>query len=172
MSTIGERIKQVRKLKGLTQTGLAKRVGVVPSTISTYESNKRNPNINVLRSIAISTRTSLDFLLEDTDMEKGFVYNKPIKVTKQVTKPVELEKSVAKTSEQPSEFYKFVKQLHEYHKGGKEYLESQFNIIRKLHRFSDEATARKCKDETERYNNMIEALWAKKFAQRLQKELQ
>ena len=45
----GDRLKNLRLLKGLTQTGLGNLIGVDKSTICCYEKNTRNPSLeNIL----------------------------------------------------------------------------------------------------------------------------
>ena len=45
---IGKRIKEARKLKGLTQTELANMIGVTPSAITNYENETSHPKEPVL----------------------------------------------------------------------------------------------------------------------------
>lgn len=49
---IGENIKKIRLEKGLTRQELAKALKVSDSTISRYENNKREPNMETLNKIA------------------------------------------------------------------------------------------------------------------------
>ena len=49
---LGENIKNLRIKKGLTRQDLAKELNVSDSTISRYENNKREPNIEMLNKIA------------------------------------------------------------------------------------------------------------------------
>ncbi|KAB1070544.1 cupin domain-containing protein [Methylobacterium planeticum] len=48
---VGERLRHVRTLHGLSQRGLAKRAGVTNSTISLIESNQMNPSVGALKRI-------------------------------------------------------------------------------------------------------------------------
>jgi transcriptional regulator with XRE-family HTH domain len=48
------RIKEVRKQKGITQKELASRLGVVPSAISQFESGDGNMKIETLEKIAVA----------------------------------------------------------------------------------------------------------------------
>lgn len=50
--TIGERIKEVRKAKGLKQKELAEQIGVHPVNISQFERGKRNPKLENINKIA------------------------------------------------------------------------------------------------------------------------
>lgn len=63
--SIGSRIREIRKGKGLTQRELAELSGVSQSSISLIEGNKR-PNVSalVVADIARTLRVSLDRLLD------------------------------------------------------------------------------------------------------------
>lgn len=50
--TIGERIKEIRKKKGLTQKQLGEALGVSYQTIAQWENNLRNPKHETLRKLA------------------------------------------------------------------------------------------------------------------------
>lgn len=52
MISLGEKIKQARTKKGLSQEQLAQSVGTTKSTISKYELDKREPNLEMLDKIA------------------------------------------------------------------------------------------------------------------------
>ena len=65
IKAIGEKIKQYRKLKGLTQEELAEMVGCNPSHISNIENNYTKASLNTLLAIANSLNTSIDSLLLD-----------------------------------------------------------------------------------------------------------
>ena len=49
---IGSKIRSFRKMKGISQRELAKRIGKSHSTVSKYEYNQRNPSPGTLVSIA------------------------------------------------------------------------------------------------------------------------
>ena len=58
------RLKEARKAAGLTMKELGQRVGVTESTVSLYESGKREPSQSVLKAMAEVLEVSVDFLLE------------------------------------------------------------------------------------------------------------
>ena len=60
--TQGERIKQARLQRGLTQKGLADKLGVSESFISQYERDVRNPKHDTLQKIAVALDTTADAL--------------------------------------------------------------------------------------------------------------
>ena len=64
---IGERIRQARKLKRITQEQLAQSIGVSDKSISAYESERIKPPLPVLEKIAESTNQSISFFIEMTE---------------------------------------------------------------------------------------------------------
>lgn len=63
-ATIGKRIKEVRKKRGLTQAGLGLRVHVSGSTISRIESGKVSLDSALLVNIAEALHTNVCYLLD------------------------------------------------------------------------------------------------------------
>lgn len=61
---IGERIKELRTAKKLTQTELAKMVGLSYIQIGRYETHKSNPSSDVLQKLANALDTTTDFLIQ------------------------------------------------------------------------------------------------------------
>lgn len=61
--SLGERIKQARIKKGLSQTELGEKCGVTPSMISFIESGEKIPSVAVLKIMAIELDTTADYLL-------------------------------------------------------------------------------------------------------------
>jgi transcriptional regulator with XRE-family HTH domain len=64
---IGERLRQIRKNRGLTLQDMADKLGVARSTYSGYESNYRHPPLEILTQIAEILKTSTDYLLGLTE---------------------------------------------------------------------------------------------------------
>lgn len=52
VETLGDRIRQARKARSLSQEKLAVELGVSWSTVNRYESGKNSPTLNRLRLIA------------------------------------------------------------------------------------------------------------------------
>ena len=50
--TIGERIKQARKARRMSQKELAEKIGVQPANISQFERGSRNPKLEHIKKIA------------------------------------------------------------------------------------------------------------------------
>lgn len=63
---IGERIKERRKEKGLTQKQLAKELQLSQKQISKYENNESQPPIDQLQKLTEILEVSADWLLTDT----------------------------------------------------------------------------------------------------------
>ena len=66
---IGERIKELRTLNKLTQTDLAKKVGLSYIQIGRYETQKSNPSSEVLQKLASVLDTTTDFLMNGSHDE-------------------------------------------------------------------------------------------------------
>lgn len=67
LDTTAGRIMLLRKEAGLSQTDLATQLGVVPSTVSFWESGRRGMSTDVLAKMADVLNTSADYLLLRTD---------------------------------------------------------------------------------------------------------
>lgn len=65
-----ERLVGLRKLRSLTQQGLADRAGVHLTQIQRYESGAAQPTLEVMKKLAVALSTSADALLFD-DAERG-----------------------------------------------------------------------------------------------------
>ena len=63
----GERIKNIRKQKGISQKELGTRLGVSQQMIGQYETNTREPKIETLRKIANALEVKLSDFLEVGD---------------------------------------------------------------------------------------------------------
>ena len=60
----GDRIKELRIAKKLTQSDLAKIVGLSYIQIGRYETQKSNPSSDVLHKIASALDTTIDYLMQ------------------------------------------------------------------------------------------------------------
>lgn len=74
MPDLGDRLKEERTKKNLTQAAMADFLGIKRSTYSLYESGKREPNIETLQQMANVLETSLDKLI-GWDKEKPVINN-------------------------------------------------------------------------------------------------
>lgn len=73
--TAGERLRNIRKEKGLTQKELGKLLGISPQMIAQYELGKRNPKYETLGKIAMALNVPISDLIADN--EKRDVYAVP-----------------------------------------------------------------------------------------------
>ena len=67
---IGERLKELRLKKGLTQRVVAENMGVSKPIMSQYESGQRLPSIPKLIRLADYFNVSLDYLCGRTEEER------------------------------------------------------------------------------------------------------
>ena len=67
MSIFSERLLQLRKSKGMSQTALAKEIGVSSRIYQEYEYGKSEPKMSNLVSIADFFGVSMDYLSGRTD---------------------------------------------------------------------------------------------------------
>ena len=71
MQQLGERIKQVRKQRGMSQSALAERVGLSYAQIGRYETKGTQPPAEALKKIADALGISPDFLLYGSAEQKA-----------------------------------------------------------------------------------------------------
>lgn len=74
MPDFGERLKEERIQRNLTQSAMAEMLGIKRSTYSLYESGKREPNIEILQQIATILCVTLDELV-GWDKNKSIISN-------------------------------------------------------------------------------------------------
>lgn len=63
IGNIGEKIKELREEKNLTQARLSELLKIDKSTIAKYETNEREPKVYILCKIAEYFGVTLDFLV-------------------------------------------------------------------------------------------------------------
>ena len=68
-TTFGERLRQIRKDKNLSQSELAQMLGTTKQMVSCYELNQRSPRIELVRKYADKLDVPVDYLLGDTEAE-------------------------------------------------------------------------------------------------------
>ena len=66
-SILAQRLRSLRKEKGLTQLEISKMIEISNTTLSQYESNKRMPGFNVLCQLAEIYDSTSDYLLGITN---------------------------------------------------------------------------------------------------------
>ncbi len=62
---IGEKLKQIRKVRGLSQAELSEKVQVHVTNIARYETNKQTPTIEVLKKIADFYDIAVDYFVSE-----------------------------------------------------------------------------------------------------------
>ena len=65
--TMGERIKQLRKEMGMTQTDLAHTLNVTKGTVSTWETNSRVPGFETMNALSDLFEKSIDYIMGRSD---------------------------------------------------------------------------------------------------------
>lgn len=63
---LGEKLRHLRKERGLTQQELAEKVMVAPSTIGMYEQGRREPDTSTLSKLSQVLHVSVDYLLSES----------------------------------------------------------------------------------------------------------
>lgn len=61
---IGDLIREAREKKGLSQSELAKLMGVTRATVNGMEADRSSPTVNTLRKVAIALGSSLKIIFE------------------------------------------------------------------------------------------------------------
>lgn len=68
-TSFGERLRELRKEKGLSQDEFAKLLGTSKQILSRYELGQRSPKIEQVSKYAEKLKVSVDYLLGDTESE-------------------------------------------------------------------------------------------------------
>ena len=68
--TVGEKIKQIRKDKGLQQKAVASEVGLDQSNYNKVENGRREPSVEVLQKLAVIFGVTVDELLNADDKKQ------------------------------------------------------------------------------------------------------
>jgi len=71
--SIGQRIREVRTIRGLTQTAVAREIGISQPQYARLETDDSNPRANTLKAICIALDCSPDFILELIDQPQQLV---------------------------------------------------------------------------------------------------
>lgn len=86
------KIKELRKEKKYTQQEVADKIGVTRPAYTAYESGKRQPDFNILQSLASLFDVSVDYLLGRTDVKTISDNSVQEKPRKNVDDKIDLEK--------------------------------------------------------------------------------
>ncbi len=71
MASIGKQIQALRKAKGMNQTQLADKIGISLTQLQRYENKDVQPPADVLKKLADTFNTSIDFLVYGNTEEKA-----------------------------------------------------------------------------------------------------
>jgi transcriptional regulator with XRE-family HTH domain len=63
IENLGERLRNLRTSQNITQTDLAKRIGVTNALISAIEKGERSPSLETLIKLASQFKVSTDYIL-------------------------------------------------------------------------------------------------------------
>ncbi len=77
MSSFGERLRELREEKGITQMELARFLSLANSTVSQYEADKREPDSSTLQKLADYFAVTLDYLLGRSDIRNPEILSDP-----------------------------------------------------------------------------------------------
>lgn len=64
MDCVGKRLKQARKEKGITLVNAGMLLNITHATLSRYENNHLEPNLETLKKLCILYDVSSDYILE------------------------------------------------------------------------------------------------------------
>ena len=68
-NVFGDRLRELRRQKGMTQDEFAALLGSSKQVLSRYETNQRAPKITIVRQYAEKLNVSIDYLLGDSEDE-------------------------------------------------------------------------------------------------------
>lgn len=64
---IGNKLRLLRKERGLTQSDVGEAIGQERSTIACYETGKRKPDVETLEKLAVLYKVTLDYFSEKSE---------------------------------------------------------------------------------------------------------
>ncbi|MED4461817.1 helix-turn-helix domain-containing protein [Metabacillus fastidiosus] len=82
----GDRIRKLRKEKGLTQEELGKQINVTKVSISGYENGNRTPDTETLQRLADVLETSTEYILGRTENPNGLIEKDERDIAKRIDK--------------------------------------------------------------------------------------
>jgi len=96
MNNFALTLKNLRVQRGMSQSDLARLLGVARTTVSSYENGSRNPDNETLIRIATCFQVSLDYLLgiDISNIDNSSVYSEVLKDIDKLlhSAPIALEK--------------------------------------------------------------------------------
>lgn len=135
---LGDKIKQIRKDKHISQKDFAKILKIPASTLANYENNHRQPNIETLNKISNALGVSPVELFPNNDDdsihedEYSYIASKEFET---ITATYVLEKAL---NEKDNVIIPFIKYINDT------YFESKYDIDKILYTSSDDLMSNKC----------------------------
>ena len=71
--TFGERLKELRKKRGLTQKELAQLISAKNNSVSNWENDNILPSVEIIKQLANYFSCSSDYLLELSDSTNAYI---------------------------------------------------------------------------------------------------
>lgn len=93
-----DRLKELRKSKGLSQVTLAERLGLSKSTVGAYETGDIKPSVEALNAIADFFNVDMNYLLGKEDQSRFFMDYELYNVANELSADSELFAVVEKAS--------------------------------------------------------------------------
>lgn len=69
-----EKLRELREKYGISQGGVAKRLNLTPSTISSYERGERTPSLLIILKLSYIYNCSVDYLLGKNNNDGSHIY--------------------------------------------------------------------------------------------------
>lgn len=117
-STLSDRIKDLRKQKGLTQLQLAEKLNITDKAVSKWESGDGNPDISILPSLADILNCTIDYLLTGKTPEEKIVFMSKIEYCAKNDDPSILGKitfsDASKKDETGTSFFSYIRKYKSF----------------------------------------------------------
>lgn len=69
--TLGERIVEIRKKRGMSQKKLAEKLNISPTRLNYWEKDKRFPPIPMINAISAALQVDANYLIGQSEIEKN-----------------------------------------------------------------------------------------------------
>jgi transcriptional regulator with XRE-family HTH domain len=88
--TVGERLKQLVREKGLEQQEVAAQMNIKSPTFNGYVGNKREPPVSKLKQLAGYFNVSVDYLIGYSDVRNPYLLHFPEEISAFIREPENL----------------------------------------------------------------------------------
>ncbi|WP_236895461.1 helix-turn-helix domain-containing protein [Clostridium beijerinckii] len=106
---LGERLKNLRLEKGISQKDLADHFNIARSTLSQYESNQRTPSDEIKVKLSEYFNVSLDYLLGKTNVRN---YTEDSNITIALHSDTDYDELPKEAKEEINNFIEYIKQKY------------------------------------------------------------